>query len=61
MTNPHPRFPTMMINVRERRGKKVDIRVPLYPDVNTGIGKIDGERTPGEIHMDSQHFGMGAC
>eukprot|EP00344_Euplotes_crassus_P002658 CAMPEP_0197001892 /NCGR_PEP_ID=MMETSP1380-20130617/6480_1 /TAXON_ID=5936 /ORGANISM="Euplotes crassus, Strain CT5" /LENGTH=637 /DNA_ID=CAMNT_0042419747 /DNA_START=37 /DNA_END=1950 /DNA_ORIENTATION=- len=60
MTNPHPRFPAMMSSVRERRGKKVDIRVPLYPDENTGEGKIDGHKTPGEIHMDSQHFGMGA-
>jgi glutamate--cysteine ligase catalytic subunit len=59
MTNPHPRFPAMVANNRNRRGKNVDIRVPLYPDVNTGIGKMDGEITPGEIHMDAQHFGMG--
>jgi len=59
LTNPHPRFSTMMSSVRDRRGKKVDIRVPLYQDVNTGVGKIDGLKTPGEIHMDSQHFGMG--
>lgn len=60
-TNPHPRFPTMMKNIRSRRGQKVDIRVPLYPDENTGIGQIDGHITPGYIHMDSQHFGMGNC
>ena len=60
MTNPHPRFPTMMSNVRKLRGSKVDIRVPIYPDENTGVGKIDGDRTPGEIYMDAQHFGMGA-
>lgn len=59
ITNPHPRFPTMMSYVRHRRGKKVDIRVPLYKDVYTGVGKIDGRITPDEIHMDSQHFGMG--
>jgi glutamate--cysteine ligase catalytic subunit len=59
MTNTHPRFPAMMANTRNKRGKKVDIRVPLYRDVNTGIGKIDGHITPGEIYMDSQHFGMG--
>lgn len=58
-TNPHPRFPTMMKNIRKRRGKKVDIRVPLYQDENTGVGKIDGDITPGEIYMDAQHFGMG--
>jgi glutamate--cysteine ligase catalytic subunit len=61
MTNPHPRFTTMMQYVRERRGKKVDIRVPLYPDENTGEGKIDGNYSSGEIYMDSQHFGMGCC
>ena len=60
MTNPHPRFPQMMTSVRKSRGSKVDIRVPLYPDDNTGVGKIDGNKTPGEIHMDAQHFGMGA-
>mmetsp|Transcript_32801 Transcript_32801/g.37524 ORF Transcript_32801/g.37524 Transcript_32801/m.37524 type:complete len:604 (-) Transcript_32801:204-2015(-) len=60
-TNPHPRFNTMMQNIRQRRGKKVDIQVPLYPDVNTGVGKIDGDITPGSIYMDSQHFGMGCC
>jgi len=60
-TNPHPRFTTMMRNIRHRRGKKVDIRVPLYPDENTGIGKIDGDISPGEIYMDAQHFGMGCC
>lgn len=59
MTNPHPRFPAMVANIRQRRGKKVDIRAPLYPDVNTGVGKMDGEITPGEIYMDAQHFGMG--
>lgn len=59
--NPHPRFPGMMKNVRDRRGKKVDIRAPLYQDENTGVGKIDGEMTPGEIYMDCQLFGMGIC
>ena len=28
--NPHPRFWTLTGNIRERRGSKVDIRVPIY-------------------------------
>ena len=58
-TNPHPRFSTMLQSVRNRRGKKVDIQVPLYPDSETGVGKIDGNISPGNIYMDAQHFGMG--
>jgi len=33
--NPHPRFGTLTKNIRERRGERVSIRVPLYRDVNT--------------------------
>jgi len=33
--NPHPRFGTLTANVRQRRGSKVNIRVPLFRDVNT--------------------------
>lgn len=33
--NPHPRFGTLTANIRQRRGSKVNIRVPLYRDVNT--------------------------
>jgi glutamate--cysteine ligase catalytic subunit len=33
--NPHPRFAALATNVRSRRGEKVDIQVPLFPDVNT--------------------------
>eukprot|EP00934_Nitzschia_sp_Nitz4_P007972 Nitzschia sp. Nitz4//scaffold57_size113557//74748//78101//NITZ4_004000-RA/size113557-processed-gene-0.140-mRNA-1//1//CDS//3329554873//7962//frame0 len=33
--NPHPRFGTLSANIRERRGDKVNIRVPLFRDVNT--------------------------
>ena len=33
--NPHPRFGTLTTNIRQRRGSKVNIRVPLYRDVNT--------------------------
>mmetsp|Transcript_10903 Transcript_10903/g.33424 ORF Transcript_10903/g.33424 Transcript_10903/m.33424 type:complete len:721 (-) Transcript_10903:921-3083(-) len=33
--NPHPRFPTLTRNIRLRRGSKVDIRMPIYNDMNT--------------------------
>lgn len=33
--NPHPRFGTLTENIRSRRGEKVNIRVPLFRDVNT--------------------------
>eukprot|EP00172_Hildenbrandia_rubra_P002640 Plantae.Rhodophyta-Hildenbrandia_rubra.ctg3638.p1 GENE.Plantae.Rhodophyta-Hildenbrandia_rubra.ctg3638~~Plantae.Rhodophyta-Hildenbrandia_rubra.ctg3638.p1 ORF type:complete len:732 (-),score=106.62 Plantae.Rhodophyta-Hildenbrandia_rubra.ctg3638:1155-3350(-) len=35
--NPHPRFGTLTRNVRARRGRKVDIRVPLFKDINTRL------------------------
>lgn len=33
--NPHPRFATLTRNIRFRRNRKVDIRVPLFIDKNT--------------------------
>ena len=33
--NPHPRFGTLTENIRKRRGENVNIRVPLFRDVNT--------------------------
>ena len=33
--NPHPRFGTLTANIRQRRGSKVNIRVPLFRDNNT--------------------------
>lgn len=35
LINPHPRFATLVENIRNRRGRKVDIRVPLFKDKNT--------------------------
>lgn len=70
--NPHPRFATLVRNIRARRGKKVDIRVPLYRDVNTPEFSDNGgrdyplpegyrlEEGP-EIYMDCMAFGMGMC
>jgi len=33
--NPHPRFAALTRNILNRRGKKVDIQVPLFKDINT--------------------------
>lgn len=33
--NPHPRFGTLTANIRQRRGSKVNIQVPLFRDTNT--------------------------
>merc|ERR1712216_489911 len=54
VTYAHPRFLTMTRNIRKRRGGKVDIRAPLFRDVNTAKGET-------EVHMDHQVFGMGSC
>jgi hypothetical protein len=34
--NPHPRFPGLMKSIRERRGEKVEILVPIFKDLHTG-------------------------
>lgn len=56
--NPHPRFSGLMKSIRERRGEKVSILVPLYKDENTEMSTSD-EPVPGMIYMDSMAFGMG--
>lgn len=48
--NPHPRFGTLTTNIRQRRGSKVNIRVPLFRDRKTPeyegfdapLGDVDG-------------------
>merc|ERR1719510_978186 len=50
--NPHPRFGTLTANIRERRGEKVDIQLPVYQDVHT---------TQRTVSMDCMAYGMGSC
>ncbi|XP_050027889.1 glutamate--cysteine ligase catalytic subunit [Dermacentor andersoni] len=69
----HPRFRTLVRNIRERRGKKVVINVPIFKDKNTpspfveDFAKLgdDGEAAraalPDHVYMDSMGFGMGNC
>jgi hypothetical protein len=49
-----------MKSIRERRGEKVKILIPVYPDKNTNMTlATDDEPFPGYIYMDAMHFGMG--
>lgn len=58
--NPHVRFPGIMQSIRERRGEKVNIQIPIFQDKNTDmVSKSKEEPYPGKIYMDSMHFGMG--
>lgn len=72
--NRHVRFPTLTANIRKRRGMKVAINLPIFPDENTkliddSIPKRDlfpsdkepflGAAKPGHVYMDSMGFGMG--
>jgi glutamate--cysteine ligase catalytic subunit len=35
IANPHIRFPTLAANIRSRRGRKVEVNVPVFKDENT--------------------------
>lgn len=71
--NPHPRFATLVENIRTRRGKKVVIEVPIFQDKHTDLaddvdagalfpGAPDGSRPQsGAVYMDHMGFGMGCC
>lgn len=62
----HPRFPTLTRNMRERRGRKVIISIPIYVDSKTKrpfTEPLEDEEkekaTPDHIYMDAMGFGMG--
>ena len=68
---PHPRFPTLTQNIRERRGDKVFITRPKFVDTQTKLVYLD-ERvsvpsSPFEaddlpfVYADAMAFGMGCC
>lgn len=56
--NPHARFPTLTANIRERRGSKVAINVPIYFDENTPKPFVDPTipRNRGLYPEDAQTF-----
>ena len=37
IANPHIRFPTLAANIRSRRGRKVEINVPIFKDKYTPV------------------------
>ncbi|CAD5212834.1 unnamed protein product [Bursaphelenchus okinawaensis] len=65
----HPRFRNLVRNIRQRRGRRVAINVPIYKDVNTQSPYLeeftDSEAKvmakPDHIYMDHMGFGMGCC
>merc|ERR1711953_1179770 len=65
--NRHPRFVTLARNIRERRGRKVQINVPIFKDTNTKLPHYDEVKTKDSkeailkdhIYMDAMGFGMG--
>lgn len=69
--NQHKRFPTLTQNIRERRGRRVAINIPIFQDEKTPnpfIEKLENEdeeskaeSKPNHIYMDAMGFGMGCC
>ncbi|CAH8608017.1 unnamed protein product [Dicrocoelium dendriticum] len=73
ITQGHPRFMTLTRNIRERRGSKVAINVPIFRDVNTPDPFVEdfsallhssdneGARAalPDHVYLDAMGFGMG--
>lgn len=41
IANPHIRFPTLAANIRSRRGRKVQVNVPVFHDKNTPVPWTD--------------------
>ena len=56
--NPHPRFGTLTANIRQRRGTKVNIKVPLFRDHDTpefkGFGEVQSGSIDGCCGSDAQ-------
>ncbi|XP_018018682.1 glutamate--cysteine ligase catalytic subunit-like [Hyalella azteca] len=73
ITQCHPRFSTLTTNIRQRRGRKVAINVPIFKDLKTPSPFIedftpygdDADKShsegakPDHVYMDAMGFGMG--
>ena len=68
--NGHPRYPTVSHQLRQRKGSKFKIHVPIYFDINTPKPFVDPlpvscdddsarEQKENHIYMDATAFGMG--
>ena len=51
IANPHIRFPTLAANIRSRRGRKVEINVPIFHDEKTITPFTDPT-----LHYDLHHW-----
>lgn len=67
MINHHPRFPALTANIRQRRGSKVAINVPIFRDERTPRPFREEFAAPApdakedHIYLDAMGFGMGCC
>jgi len=67
--NGHPRFKTLVRNIRSRRRRKVIINLPIYHDLLTPrpfVEQFADEEAmqaakPDHVYMDAMGFGMGCC
>jgi hypothetical protein len=70
--NFHPRFATLTANIRERRGSKVAINLPVFHDTATPRPFVEefpdaqgsegaAAALPDHVYMDAMGFGMGCC
>ncbi|KAF7407344.1 glutamate--cysteine ligase catalytic subunit [Vespula maculifrons] len=69
----HPRFKTLTKNIRERRGEKVAINIPIFKDTNVPSPFKEDLISQGDdgssskaakidhVYMDAMGFGMGCC
>ena len=67
--NGHPRFKTLVKNIRSRRRRKVAINLPIYRDTLTAnpfkesFADEEARKAskPDHVYMDAMGFGMGCC
>ncbi|XP_012278557.1 glutamate--cysteine ligase catalytic subunit [Orussus abietinus] len=69
----HPRFKTLTRNIRQRRGEKVAINIPIFKDLNVprpfreslaelgDDGSSQKAAKEDHVYMDAMGFGMGCC
>lgn len=65
----HPRFKTLVKNIRARRRRKVIINLPIFKDTFTRdpfVENFNDEEArkavkPNHVYMDAMGFGMGCC
>ncbi|XP_064652181.1 glutamate--cysteine ligase catalytic subunit-like [Lineus longissimus] len=73
ITKGHPRFRTLTRNIRQRRGERPPINIPIFKDTNTPSpfiedlsvfgddGSSQKNAKPDHIYLDCMGYGMGMC